>query len=140
MVGCNSRAQFSNASRLLDFFLKSVPFDYIHTHLDEEIRVTELADIVDMSRYHFANLFKQTMGISPYQYVLRQRVEQAKRLLKQQDLSLAEIASACGFANQSHFIKRYFSCCKVEVKQWQRLAISRLNPPLLLQCKNECIN
>jgi AraC family transcriptional regulator len=74
---------------------------YINSHLDREIRVEDLAKLVDMSRYYFARLFKQSMGISPYQYVLVQRVEMAKKLLKQKDLSLSltDIASACGFAN-----------------------------------------
>ncbi len=81
--------------------------DYIHAHLEQEISVTHLSAIANMSRYYFASLFKQSMGVSPYQYILIQRVEQAKRLLNQEELSLADIASVCGFANQSHFIRRF---------------------------------
>ena len=45
------------------------------------------------------------MGISPYQYVNQQRIEKAKKSLKQQNEAIADIALECGFANQSHFNK-----------------------------------
>ena len=47
------------------------------------------------------------MGISPYQYAIRQRVERAKRLLKSKDLAIADIALECGFANQDHLTKMF---------------------------------
>ena len=53
--------------------------------LDREIKLTDLAAVAGMSEYHFSRLFKQSMGMAPYQYVIQQQVEQAKRLLKQRD-------------------------------------------------------
>jgi AraC family transcriptional regulator len=47
------------------------------------------------------------MGISPWQYVIWQRVEGAKELLKKRDLSISEVALACGFSNQSHLNKHF---------------------------------
>ena len=55
-----------------------------------------------MSPYHFARLFKSTAGLSPHQYVIQSRVERAKTLLADSDLTIAEVAQAVGFANQSH--------------------------------------
>ncbi len=81
--------------------------DYIHAHLEQEVGLSDLAEIADMSQYYFCRLFSQSMGISPYQYVLQQRVERAKILLKNQTNSLADIALQCGFANQSHFTKHF---------------------------------
>lgn len=50
---------------------------------------------------------KQTFGVSPHQYVLRQRIERAKTLLLQGDCSLVELADRLGFADQSHFIRQF---------------------------------
>lgn len=66
--------------------------DYIQAHLDQSIKLTELAEVAGMSQYHFSRLFKQSMGITPHQYLLKQRVEQAQQLLKGTKLAIAEIA------------------------------------------------
>ena len=79
--------------------------NYINSHIEREIKLTELATMVDMSKYYFLRLFKQSMGITPHQYVTKQRMEKAKQLLKQDKLSIAEVAAECGFSNQSHFAK-----------------------------------
>ncbi|MEP0969757.1 MULTISPECIES: AraC family transcriptional regulator [Cyanophyceae] len=65
--------------------------DYI-TYLNRELSLAELASVVNISPTYFASLFKQTMGISPHQYVIRQRVEQAKRMLSKTNLAIADIA------------------------------------------------
>ncbi|MGH8000244.1 MAG: helix-turn-helix domain-containing protein, partial [Brasilonema sp.] len=57
--------------------------------------------------YYFCQLFKQSLGITPYQYVLQLRVERAKQLLKNQKITICDVALACGFANQSHFTKHF---------------------------------
>jgi len=81
--------------------------DYINAHLSESIRLDTLSTHLGMSRYYFCRLFKQSTGFSPYQYIIRCRVERAKRLLKQGGLSLTEVALACGFSHQSH-LHRHF--------------------------------
>lgn len=81
--------------------------DYIDTHLSSAIVLEDLASVLNISRYHFCHLFKQSFGIAPYQYILQRRVERAKQLLHRQELSITEIALACGFANQSHFTKHF---------------------------------
>ena len=62
--------------------------DYIHTHLDRDLSLTELAEVISISPTYFASLFKPTMGISPRQYVIQQRVEQAKLMLSKTDLAI----------------------------------------------------
>ncbi|NET31850.1 MAG: helix-turn-helix transcriptional regulator [Cyanothece sp. SIO1E1] len=74
---------------------------YINTYLNQDIRLQHIADELRMSLYYFCRQFKQSMGISPYQYILQRRVELAKQLLKQRELSIANIALQCGFAHQS---------------------------------------
>lgn len=81
--------------------------EYIEEHLGEEISLEAVAKHLNMSQYYFCHLFKQSMGISPYQYVLRQRIEKAKQLLKQRKLTITNVALECGFANQTHFTKHF---------------------------------
>lgn len=81
--------------------------DYIDAHLEEEIKLTDLARLLDISQYHFSRLFKQSLGKSPYQYLLQQRVERAKQLLKKTDRLITDIALACGFNSHSHLSKQF---------------------------------
>jgi AraC family transcriptional regulator len=81
--------------------------DYIHDHLDQEIKLADLAELLGMSQFHFSAQFKQAIGTSPYQYLLQQRVERAKQLLKQTDQSIVEIALECGFNSHSHLSKQF---------------------------------
>lgn len=81
--------------------------DYIHDHLDQEIKLADLAALLGMSQFHFSHLFKQSIGIAPYQYLLQQRVERAKQLLKQTDRSIMDIAFMCGFNSHSHLSKQF---------------------------------
>jgi AraC family transcriptional regulator len=81
--------------------------DYIEANLDQEMSLETLARQVDMSQFYFSRLFKQSLGITPHQYVIQQRVKRAKQLLRKGELSLVEIALECGFANQGH-LNRYF--------------------------------
>ncbi|MBE9102171.1 AraC family transcriptional regulator [Vacuolonema iberomarrocanum] len=83
--------------------------DYIQAHLDQSIKLADLAEVAGMSPFHFSRLFKQSMGISPHQYLLQQRVEQAKQLLKTSKLAIADVALQCGFSSQSHFSKHFRS-------------------------------
>lgn len=76
--------------------------DYIHEYLDRNVSLPELANVVQLSSYHFTRLFKQSIGLAPHQYHIRCRIDRAKQLLLEKKLSLAEIAYAVGFASQGH--------------------------------------
>ena len=85
--------------------------NYINDHLAEDLHLTQLAALIPMSPHYFSSLFKQSVGLSPHQYVIRSRVERARKLLLSEQLSIAEIACLVGFANQSHLnrhFKRWF--------------------------------
>ncbi len=81
--------------------------DYIHESLDQDIKLADLAGLIEMSQFHFSHLFKQAIGTSPHQYLLQQRVERAKQLLKQTDQSIIDIAFLCGFNSHSHLSKQF---------------------------------
>jgi AraC family transcriptional regulator len=74
---------------------------YMHDHLSENLSLVEIAGELNMSQYYFSRLFKQSMGISPYQYVMRLRIERAEYLLRTTSLAIAVIAQQVGFSNQN---------------------------------------
>lgn len=82
--------------------------DYIKANLGGEIKLSDLAELLGMSQYYFCRLFRQSMGVPPYKYVIQQRVKQAQALLRQpQKMSIAAIALECGFASQSALSKHF---------------------------------
>jgi AraC family transcriptional regulator len=97
---------FSDSHGLSQTTLTSVK-EYINHHLHQDLRLDEMAAIAQLSPYHFLQLFKQSMGITPHQYILQCRLHQAKNLLQHSSLSIAEIAIRTGFCDQSH-LTRYF--------------------------------
>jgi AraC family transcriptional regulator len=81
--------------------------DYINDHLEQDIKLADLAALLGMSQFHFCHLFKRTIATTPYQYLLQQRIERAKQLLKQTDQPILEIALQCGFNNHSHLSQQF---------------------------------
>lgn len=76
--------------------------ELIESRLNGEISLQDLAASVGLSPFHFARLFKRTFGLPPHQFVVRRRLDRAKRLLLQGDLPLAQVAREVGFCDQSH--------------------------------------
>ena len=86
---------------LAPYKLKQI-LDLIGDRLSEEVSVSQMADYLSLSPFHFCRQFKKSVGVTPHQYIISQRVERAKHLLKHKDASLSEVALMCGFSNQSH--------------------------------------
>jgi len=80
---------------------------HVEAHLHENIGLEALAQEANLSVYHFARAFKLAVGMPPHRYVMEQRVLRAKGLLQCTDQSVAEIAQAVGFADQSHFARHF---------------------------------
>lgn len=93
--------------------------EYIQSHLNQEITLTDLAAIACLSPYHFCRVFKKTSGQSPNQYVIEQRMKKAQQLLKL-NLSAKQVADAIGYNSVSHFahlFHRYFGCSPAYYRQ-----------------------
>lgn len=79
--------------------------EYIEANLTGDLRLEEMATNVQMSPYTFARLFRQSTGLSPHQYLLRARIKEAKRLLRDGKSTIADISLELGFSDQSHFTR-----------------------------------
>lgn len=80
---------------------------FIEDNPDRAISLRELAGAAGLSRFHFGRVFKRQLGLSPAKYVEQTRIEQAKLLIVGARMPLAAIAQAVGFADQSHFTRRF---------------------------------
>lgn len=82
--------------------------EYMNAHLSENVSLAAISDELGISQFHFCRLFKQSTGMTPHAYLIQQRVERSKQLLKQKECRMLDIAMiACGFANPSHFAKHF---------------------------------
>lgn len=81
--------------------------DYIRSHYQEDIGFKDIADRLDMSPFHFARMFKHSTGESPHQFIMRCRIDAARKLLIEGDRSIADIAFEVGYKSQSYFTTRF---------------------------------
>src|SRR5450756_2196869 len=81
--------------------------DFMAEYFAEDISLEDLAKVTGLTSKHFARAFKQSTGMPPHQYLIMLRIEAAKRRLIGTKASLADIALACGFADQSHFTSTF---------------------------------
>ncbi len=81
--------------------------EYIDVHLEKELSVEQLASHLGISPSYFARSFRSSVGLTPHAYVMRQRLVRAQELLANTDLPLIDIVLATGFADQSHFSRRF---------------------------------
>ena len=79
--------------------------DYINDNLQRSnLKIAEVAAVVNISPYYFSRLFRQSTGLSPHEYLTQRRLKVAKQLLKKTELSIVEISAEVGFNSQSYFI------------------------------------
>jgi AraC-like DNA-binding protein len=88
--------------------------------LENEISLAELSRCCDLSPCHFSRAFKATTGLAPFVWLQWYRIEVAKQKLRQPENSLAEIAQACGFADQSHFTRSFARRVGSTPSAWRR--------------------
>ena len=91
----------------LPIFLSRRLDEYIQENLAQNLTLADMAQVVNLSTSHLTRLFKQSQGISLYQYVIQCRIARAKQLLKYQQLTIAEIATQVGFSDQSHLTRHF---------------------------------
>jgi len=77
--------------------------NHIAEDLAEEISVERLAELVELSSSHFAHVFKETTGMSPLQFITRQRITRAQQLIRETSRSLTDVGLEVGYTSPSHF-------------------------------------
>lgn len=83
--------------------------ELVGDNLSREISLDEMAHAAGMSLFHFSREFRKSVGTSPHQYLMKQRVERAKELLARSSLSILDVSLECGFKDASHFSRVFRS-------------------------------
>ncbi|WGY73576.1 helix-turn-helix transcriptional regulator [Burkholderia cepacia] len=114
-IGTHLARQYGNASArdlqrkgLLSPAKAALAKELLMEKADLGVSIEEVANECDLSRGYFIRAFSRTTGRTPHQWLLEQRVIRARQLIETTDMSLAEIAAVCGFADQSH-LNRVFA-------------------------------
>jgi AraC family transcriptional regulator len=97
--------------------------DFLEAHLDGNIDLRQVAEVCELSVSHFARAFKQTFRRPPYKWLIERRVDKAKQLMMNSRLPLADIATRCGFGDQSALNRSFKRICGVAPGVWRRTTI-----------------
>src|SRR5260370_40085501 len=81
--------------------------ELVYAKMEADLSLDEMAQSVGLSTAHFARMFRKSMGETPHQFVLRQRLERAKAMLRARDARVLDVALACGFKTQQHFAQAF---------------------------------
>ena len=96
---------------------------YIREHYMEPMEVNVLADLVNVSRYHFSRMFKEEVGYSPHEYITLLRINRAKELLKSTDLPMSEIAFRVGYEYSTSFTAVFQKKVGVTPREFRKMPI-----------------
>jgi AraC family transcriptional regulator len=115
----NRRLLKADSMRLAPWQMRRA-LEYIEAHLDGDPSIAQLADECELSVGHFARAFRRSLGVPPHRWLIQRRVELAKKLLTHGKLSIADIALACGFVDQSHLSRVFAKHVGLTPGRWHR--------------------
>jgi AraC family transcriptional regulator len=125
VVGASAPASENRAPQGLAPWQVRKVFTHIDANLGTCIRNEDLAALARLSVCHFNVAFRNSIGSSPHQYVIRRRMERAQGLMLSTDTTLSDIAAECGFADQPHFTRLFRRFVGESPAVWRR---TRANP------------
>ena len=94
--------------------------EHIRNNLDQPLAVSELSAVAEMSESHFSKLFKLSTGLAPHQFLLQERINRSKELLRQGNSKIVDVALEVGFENQAHFTTVFGNFVGLTPRQFQR--------------------
>jgi AraC family transcriptional regulator len=94
--------------------------ELVDAKIEDDLSLDEMAQSVGLSTAHFARMFRKSTGEPPHQFVLRQRIERAKAMLRAPDARVLDVAVACGFKTQQHFAQVFRDVCGVSPTEYRQ--------------------
>src|SRR5215469_4625231 len=94
--------------------------ELVHAEIENELSLAKMAETAGLSTAHFSQMFRKSTGQSPHQFVLRQRVDRAKELLRTSEARVLDVAIACGFKTQQHFARIFRRMCGASPTEYRR--------------------
>lgn len=108
----------NHGSQLRDFYLHEALM-YIEHNFQNDISVEDIAAVCGLNRSYFGKIFKEAIGKTPQEFLLQYRMVKATELLKLTQLSIGDISSAVGYANQLHFSRAFKKIYGVSPREWR---------------------
>jgi len=93
--------------------------ELVHAKMEDELTLLEMAQSVELSPAHFSRMFRKSTGETPHQFVLRNRIERAKEILRAPEARVLDVAVACGFKTQQHFARVFRHVCGVSPREYR---------------------
>ena len=103
---------------------------YMEENYMKTISREELADVIHCNPQYLCHFFKKISGVSPVNYLIQLRIEQAKRMLKESNLTILEISMECGFNNTSYFVRQFRKYTGKTPREYRRNLTSALYHPI----------
>jgi AraC family transcriptional regulator len=94
--------------------------EFVQEHLEHDLSLHQMAETASLSTAYFSQVFRQSTGVTPHQFVLRARVERAKSMLRDREARVLDVALACGFQTQQHFARVFRALCKASPSEYRR--------------------
>jgi len=94
--------------------------EFVDAKIEDELTLCEMAQAVELSAAHFSRMFRESTGETPHQFLLRQRVERAKTMLRSADERVLDVAVACGFKSQQHFAQAFRRVCGISATEYRQ--------------------
>ncbi|MHA8067188.1 helix-turn-helix domain-containing protein [Aquirufa sp. ROCK2-A2] len=104
----------------LPFHIKMV-MNRINKQIGEKINISNLAEMTPWEAEHFGRIFKELVGLSPYQFILKRRVEISQSLLAETDDSIIQISNQVGFSTYSNFYKAFKKITNITPEQYRSI-------------------
>ncbi len=93
--------------------------ELVHARIEDELTLVEMAESVELSPAHFSRMFRKSTGETPHQFVLRNRMERAKEMLRAPEARVLDVAVACGFKTQQHFARVFRHVCGISPREYR---------------------
>ena len=93
--------------------------ELVQAKMEDDLTLMEMAQAVDLSPAYFSRMFHKSTGETPHQFVLRNRIERAKEMLREAEARVLDVAVACGFKTQQHFARVFRRVCGTSPTQYR---------------------
>ena len=123
LIRSTAGIQVHHVSKLRDFYINEA-LEFIEHNFQNNISVEDMADVCGLNRSYFGKIFKESLGKSPQDFLLRYRMVKATELLKLTRLTVGDISTAVGYDNQLHFSRAFKKIYGVSPKKWRTEQIS----------------
>jgi AraC family transcriptional regulator len=94
--------------------------ELVHAKMEDELTLGEMAQSAALSPAHFSRMFRKSTGETPHQFVLRQRIQRAKEMLRGAEMRVLDVAVACGFKTQQHFARVFRHVCGTSPREYRQ--------------------